>query len=83
MSAREAALRVIIATAEQALRNERRVFTIPGPGDVKRVRFEDKDGGSSSAVLVEDGLYRGLWAARGGHYSWVELLTNFEPLEAA
>lgn len=62
---------------------KRKVFAIPGPGGVTRVRFEDEDGGSSVAVLVTKGPRNGLWTTRGGYYTWTELLMAFEPLEEA
>lgn len=62
-------------------KNFAKIFSLPGPAQYTRVTFERRDGASGSASLELEGLMRNLWRCdRGGYYTWVELLTQFEPL---
>lgn len=63
---------------------EKRIFTVPGPGGATKVTYEDHSGGPGEAALITEGNYRGLWRDNhGGLHDWCELLVQHEPLEEA
>lgn len=65
-------------------RVQRRVFTVPGPGNITRVRFDDQDGGPGEARLIDEGSFKGFWRDhKGCIWDWPQLLVRNQPLEEA